>query len=52
MLPNIGVTIFAKAFVVESVDLSDLTGLVIPSENGDALRIADFEGYKEGDSLN
>jgi hypothetical protein len=51
VLPDVGVAVFAKTLVVESVNLGDLTRLVVSSENGDALGIADFEGNKEGDGL-
>jgi hypothetical protein len=51
MFPDVRVAIFAKAFVVESIDLSDLAGFVISSENGNALGIADLEGNKECDSF-
>lgn len=50
--PNIGVAILSQALVVETVNLCYLTGFVVSSENCDALRIPDFEGNEEGDSLN
>lgn len=52
ILPDISVSIFTEAFVVEAVDLSDLTGLVVSSEDCDSLRVSDLEGDKKGDSLN
>lgn len=51
VLPHVGIAVLAKTFVVESVNLGDLTRLVISSEDGDALGIADFEGNEEGDGL-
>lgn len=51
MLPDVRVSVFAEAFVVESVDLGDLAGFVISSEDGNALRVAYFEGNKEGDGF-
>lgn len=51
MLPDVRVPVFAEAFVVESVDLSDLAGFVVSSEDGNALGVADFEGNKEGDGF-
>lgn len=49
--PNVGVAILSQAFVVEAVNLCDLTGFVVSPENGDALRIPDFEGNEKGYSL-
>lgn len=51
MLPDVRIPVLAKALVVESVDLSDLAGFVVSSEDGNALRVADFEGNKEGDGF-
>jgi hypothetical protein len=51
VLPDVRVAVFAEAFVVESVHLSDLAGFVVSSEDGNALRVADFEGNKEGDGF-
>jgi len=34
VLPDVGVAVFAEALVVEAVDLGDLPGLVVPSQNG------------------
>lgn len=51
VLPNVGVAILAEAFIVETVDLSDLAGLVIATQDGDALGVADLERNKESDSL-
>ena len=50
-LPDICIAIFAQTFVVEAVDLRDLSGFVVSSENCDSLRVADFECDKESDSL-
>ncbi len=51
VLPNIGVAIFPKAFVIKAIHLRDLTGFVITAEDGDALGVSDFESNEEGDSL-
>jgi hypothetical protein len=51
MLPDVRVAVLAEAFVVESVDLSDLAGFVVSSEDGNALRVADFESNEECDGL-
>ena len=50
-LPDVGIAVFAQTLVVEAVHLCDLTRLVVASEDGDALRVADFESDEEGDSL-
>lgn len=52
VLPYVRVAIFSETFIIESIDLCDLTGFVVATENGDALRISDFEGNKESDSFN
>jgi hypothetical protein len=51
VLPDVGVAVLSKAFVVEAVYLGNLAGLMVASKDGDALRIADFEGDKKSDSL-
>ena len=40
VLPNIGISIFPQALVVEAVHLCDLSALVVPSEDCDALPVA------------
>ena len=37
VLPNIGVSIFPQALVIEAIHLCDLSALVVPSENCDSL---------------
>lgn len=49
VFPDIGVAVFSKTFVVEAVDLGDLAGFVVATENGDSLWISDLKSYKEGD---
>ena len=51
VLPDVRITIFSKALIVEAVNLSDLTGLVVAAEDGDARRVANFEGDKKGDGF-
>lgn len=51
VLPYVGVAVLSKAFIVETIDLGNLSGLVVASENGDALGVSDFEGDKESNSL-
>lgn len=48
IFPDIGVAVFSQTFVVEAVDLSDLTRFVVTSENGNAVRVSDFECNEEG----
>lgn len=47
VFPDGGVAVFAQAFVVETVDLGDLTGFVVAAQDGDAVWVADFEGDEE-----
>lgn len=51
VLPDVGVAVLAEALVVEAVDLGDLAGLVVSTEDGDALWVADLEGNEESDGL-
>jgi hypothetical protein len=51
VLPNVGVAVLAQALVVEAVDLCDLAGLVIASEDGDAPGVSDFEGNEQSYGL-
>ena len=50
--PNVTVTIFSAALVVKSVNLGDLPGFVISSQDNDSVFVSDFEGDKESDSFN
>ena len=52
VFPDIGIAIFAKTLIVETVDLGDLTGFMVASENGDSPRISDLECHKKRYSLN
>lgn len=47
VLPDVRVAVLAEAFVVEAVDLCNLAGFVVATENGDALWVADFERDKK-----
>lgn len=51
VLPDVGVAVFAQALVVEAVDLGDLARFVVAAQDGNALRVANLQGNKEGHSL-
>lgn len=51
ILPNVGIAIFSEAFVVEAIDLSDLAGFVITTENRNSLWVSNLEGNEEGDGF-
>ena len=48
VFPDIGVAIFSEAFIIEPVDLCDLSRLVVSTENCDSRRISDLQSDKEG----
>ena len=52
VLPDIGITILAQAFVVEAVYLCDLARLVVAAQNGDAVGVSDLEGDEQSHRLN
>ena len=49
--PNVGVAVLAQTFVVETVDLGDLTRFVISTEDRHAVAVADLHRDEEGDGL-
>jgi hypothetical protein len=51
VFPNIGVAVFSQAFVVESIHLCNLTGLVVSAKDGDTLGVANFQANKESDGF-
>lgn len=51
VFPNVGVAIFPQALVVETIDLSDLTGLVVATEDGNTLRVTNLQADQKGHSL-
>lgn len=42
VLPNICISIFSEALVVKSINLSDLAGFVVTTEDGDSLGVSYF----------
>ena len=49
--PYIGVSVLPQAFIVETVNLSDLTRFVVASEDGDTVAVPQLHRDEEGDSL-
>lgn len=41
--PYVAIAVLAHAFVIEAVDLCDLTRLVVASNQGDSIRVSDFQ---------
>jgi hypothetical protein len=52
VLPHVGVSILTETFIVESIDLSNLLGLVVASQDGDSVRMTHFVADQEGNCLN
>ena len=50
--PDIDWAIFAKAFIIKAINLSDLSTLVIASYKSDTFRVSDFKSEQEEESLN
>ena len=51
VFPDISVSVLPQALIIETVDLSDLTGLVISTKYGDSILVADLKTDQEGDCL-
>ena len=51
VFPDVCIAVFSEALIVETIDLRDLAGLVVSSEDGDALGVADFESDEKGYGL-
>lgn len=51
VLPHVCIAILAEALVVKPVDLRDLAGLVVSTQNSDSLRISDLECDEQCDGL-
>ena len=52
VLPWVSVAVLADALVIESVDGSDLPGLVVSSEEGDAVWVLQLEAQEQLKSFN
>ena len=52
ILPYVGVAIFSETFIIEPIDLRNLTGFVVATEDCDALGISNFESNEESDGFN
>jgi len=52
ILPYICIAILSETFVVKSVNLGNLPGLVISTEDCDPLRITDFKNNEESYGFN
>lgn len=50
--PNIQRLILSETLVIETIDLCDLSTLVIPPNQSDPIRIPDFKGKKQQKCLN
>ena len=52
IFPDIGVAVFAQTFVVKSIDLCNLAGFVVSTENSDTLGVTDLKADEERDRFN
>jgi uncharacterized protein involved in propanediol utilization len=51
VFPHVGVAVLAEAFIVETVDLRDLTRFMISTENSHSVLVADLETDEKGHGL-
>lgn len=49
--PDVGVAVFSKAFVIETVYLCNLPGFVVTTEDGHSVGVSNFECDEESDCL-
>lgn len=47
ILPDIWVPVFSKALIIESIDLGDLSTLMVSSKNGNSISESNLEQYKK-----
>lgn len=52
VLPNVGISVFSQAFIIESINLCNLFGLVVTSEDGNSLWISYLEANQKRNSFN
>ena len=50
--PNVDTAKLSEALIIEAIDLSDLTTLVVSSDQSDSLWVPDFQSNKEQEGLN
>lgn len=51
MLPHRGVTVLSQTLIVESIDLSNLSRLVVTAKDRNSLAIPDLQGNEKGHCL-
>lgn len=51
VLPDVRVAVLAQALVVETVDLCDLSRLVVAAQDGDSLGVPNLEGDEKSHCL-
>lgn len=51
VLPDVGVSVLPQALVVETVDLGNLSRLVVTAKDGNAVPVPNLERDEEGDGL-
>jgi len=52
VLPGVGVSVLAHALVVVTVDLGDLSGLMVTSEKGDVTGVPHLQAHQKLECLN
>lgn len=50
--PHVNRAVLPQALIVETVDLGDLSALMISSNQGNSVSVPDFQGQQEQESLN
>jgi len=51
VLPDVCVAVFSEALIVKAIDLGDLAGFMITTEDRDSLGVSNFKSNKEGNSF-